>query len=235
MMTPYYADEWVTLYHADALTMTSWPWVSCDVLCTDPPYGRRWRQGATRTSAARRTGDRRQAAAHGHAGIIGDDSTGTRDKALAIWGDRLAVVFGDLLLACPRGTRQVLIYVKPPDAGTKGTHAGYRRDVEAVYLVGPWPAGLNGDSSVLRTGARNVGNPVGLAARYRHPHAKPVDVMCDLMGRCPPGTIADPFAGSGSTLLAARMDGRKAVGVEIDEAHCETIARRLSQQILDST
>jgi site-specific DNA-methyltransferase (adenine-specific) len=128
---------------------------------------------------------------------------------------------------------QVLVYRKPTDAGTKGTFAGFRRDVEGIYLVGPWPAGLNGDTSVLQSGARNMGNPVGLAARYRHPHAKPVDVMCDLISRCPPGTIADPFAGSGSTLIAARMDGRKAVGVEIDERHCETAALRLSQQILD--
>jgi hypothetical protein len=233
MSQPYYSDGWVTLYLDDALTMAGWPWADADVLVTDPPFGNGWSQGANRTAKARRTGDRRQAAAHGYAGIAGNDDTAARDRALALWGDRPAVVFGDLLLPAPRGTRQVLIYQKPVDAGTKGTHAGYRRDVEGIYLVGPWPAGLNGDSSVLSTGARNTGNPVGLAARYRHPHAKPVDVMCDLVGRCPPGIIADPFCGSGSTLIAARMDGRKAVGVEIDEAHAETAARRLVQGVLD--
>lgn len=231
-MSVYYTDDQITLHHDNALTMQGWPWASCDVLVMDPPYGKGWRQGAARTSTARRTTTGTRRAANQYSGIPGDAGTDTRDKALAIWGNRPAVVFGDLLLPCPVGTRQVLIYQKPTDAGTKGTHASYRRDVEAVYLVGPWQAGLNGDTSVLTSGARNLGNPVGLAARYRHPHAKPVDVMVDLISRCPPGIIADPFAGSGSTLIAARMDGRKAIGVEIDEAHCETIARRLSQPLL---
>jgi site-specific DNA-methyltransferase (adenine-specific) len=230
---PYYVDDQVTLYHADALSMPGWPWTDCDVMVTDPPYGRAWRQGANRTALARRIGDHRQSPAHGHSGIAGDAGTYARDRALALWGWRHAILFGHLTSAPPQGTVQVLVYRKPTDAGTKGTFAGFRRDVEGVYLVGPWPAGLNGDTSVLQSGARNMGNPAGLAARYRHPHAKPVDVMCDLISRCPHGAIADPFAGSGSTLIAARMDGRKAVGVEIDERHCETAALRLSQQILD--
>jgi site-specific DNA-methyltransferase (adenine-specific) len=219
--TPYYSDESVTLWHGDCREITGW--LTADVLVTDPPYGRGWKQG--RLKLAHQADD-------SHAGIEGDRDTTARDAALAAWGNRPAVVFGDLMLAPPARTKLVGVYRKPPNAGTRGAIAGYRRDAEAIYWIGPWPAGLGGRSSVLATLARSQGNPSSPQGRYEHPHAKPVDVMEQLLLACPPGVIADPFAGSGSTLVAARNLGRRAVGVELDEAHCETIARRLAADVL---
>lgn len=225
-MEPYYSDDAVTLYLGDCREITEW--LAADVLVTDPPYGRGWRQGAVKAAAGRSKGTH-SSARHG---IAGDKDTSVRDDALRMWGARHAVAFGDLMLAPPADTKQVCVYRKPPDSGTRGATAGRRRDVEAIYLIGPWPSGIGGRTSIFATSAPVQGSPSGTAARYGHPHAKPVDVMEDLIALCPPGVIADPFAGSGSTLIAARNQGRRAIGVELEERYCERIAKRLDHDVL---
>ena len=68
-----------------------------------------------------------------------------------------------------------------------------------------------------------------------HPMQKPVELMSlALRASSDVGhVVLDPFAGSGTTLIAARAMGRKAIGIEIDERFCEAAALRLSQQTLD--
>jgi DNA methylase len=221
MREPYWTDGQVTLYLGDCRKVTEW--LSADVLVMDPPYGRGWKQG--RHWDPRHTDDR-------HAGITGDLDTTVRDQVLAMWQGASAVVFGDLMLPPPAGNKQTLVYRKPPNAGARGAMGGFRRDAEAIYLIGSWPSGLGGLSSVLATGAPSQGNPSSPQGRYGHSHAKPVDVMETLIAACPPGTVADPFCGAGSTLVAARNQGRQAIGVEIEERYCEAAARRLAQAVL---
>lgn len=67
-----------------------------------------------------------------------------------------------------------------------------------------------------------------------HTNQKPVALMQWCLGFLPPATrILDPYAGSGSTLVAAKELGIRAIGIELEERHCETAAQRLSQQSLD--
>ena len=65
-----------------------------------------------------------------------------------------------------------------------------------------------------------------------HPTQKPVSLMTNLL-RSTSGIVGEPFAGSGSTLRAAKDAGRKAIGVELDERYCEIAAKRLAQGVLD--
>lgn len=68
-----------------------------------------------------------------------------------------------------------------------------------------------------------------------HPSPKPERLMRWLVEHATPegGTVLDPFAGSGTTLVAARYLGRRVVGIEREERYCELVARRLDQGVID--
>ena len=219
--TPYYSDDAVTIYHGDCLDIIDV--LEFDVVVTDPPYGRSWSQGDTGSARGWRTDS--------HAGIIGDASTAARDAAMASWGESTpAAVFGDFMIPAPPTTKQVLVFDKGGDAGFTGACAGFRRNAEAIYLMGKLSSGLGGRSSVISSVVSCGGN---LARTTGHPHTKPADVvrlLCESVGG---GMILDPFMGSGTTLRAAKDLGRKAIGIEIDERYCEIAARRMGQEVLD--
>ena len=210
-MKPYYSDDYVTLWHGDCLEHPEW-WTGADVLVTDPPYG-------TQFSAANPKGGygRRQNAGLGPEGFViaNDGTTATRDAALTLWGIRPAVLFGSPRLTDPPGEWDDRLVWDKQRPGMNG--GAFRYTHEAIYARGMVRAN-NSTFSIL----------TAFPDQTDHIHAKPVRLMSVLVSTCPPGAIADPFAGSGSTLVAAKALGRKAIGVELDERYCEIAARRLS-------
>lgn len=216
MTAPYYADEQVTLYLGDCREITEW--LAGDVLVTDPPYGMALTSG--------------MGGQHGDLRIAGDETTEARDAALNAWGGvRPALVFSRWSLPLV-GASMRLTWDKGEHVGMGDLTMPWKPNTEDIYVFGRGFSGPRRGSSVLRhlavagcVGRKNTG-------RRNHPTEKPIDLMEALVSACPPGVIADPFAGSGSTLVAARNLGRRAIGVELEERYCETIARRLAQDCL---
>lgn len=121
-------------------------------------------------------------------------------------GDRPAAGFETITIAHPKGRKRW-------NGG--GRHAIWRgaEEPDLVYEV---PIVLNRSHSDPRL----------------HSTQKPLPLMTDLVGDFSDEgeTILDPFAGSGTTLVAAKRLGRKAIGIELDEGHCETTARRVERE-----
>jgi DNA modification methylase len=65
-----------------------------------------------------------------------------------------------------------------------------------------------------------------------HPAEKPVTLLRRMIRESGGGDVLDPFMGSGSTLVAAKAEGHRAVGIEVEERYCEIAAKRLAQGVL---
>ena len=218
MTQHYYQDEHVTLWHGDCLTEHR-EWLDADILVTDPPYGMAYRAGGLHSDRSTRIGAEQSIAA--------DQDTAARDAALELWGARPAVVFGAWRFPLTQKVTHRLIWYKTGRQPGVSPHPWYPVDEEIYLLGGGWVG--RPTPTVLVSHEQRSLEP----AKIGHPTPKPIALMETLVGKCPPGVVADPFAGSGATLVAVRNLGRKAVGVELEERYCEVIAKRLAQDVLD--
>lgn len=210
-MEPYYQDDWVTLYHGDCLELADL-WTGADVLVTDPPYGVAYVSNSSRYGAT--------------TPIAGDENPALRDEVLGRWhggGVRPGLVFGSWKIDRPAHVRHRLVWAKGNSPGMGDLSIPWGLGEEEIYVMGQ---GFTGKrvTNVLTCPTISA----SASNRPDHPTPKPIPLMEMLIERTPAHwVVADPFAGSGSTLLAARNLGRKVVGVELEEKYCELIANRL--------
>ena len=220
-LTPYYEDDLVTLYHGDCLKDQDirHAWLMADFLITDPPYGMAYQSNKSKYKGPSEP-------------IEGDQETHLRDVALTSWRladpagmNRPALMFGTWRVERPQGVRQLVIWDKGDCPGMGDLTMPWGPSHEDIYVMGTGWKGKRGPS-VIRSQTYSASD----ANRPNHPTPKPVGLMEALIEKVPSGAvIADPFAGSGGTVIAARNLGHKCIAVEVNERYCEIIATRLAQ------
>lgn len=213
---PYYDKDGITIYNADCRDVLSFP-ITFDLLLTDPPYGINWE-----TNYSRFTNSMQSSPKKDHEKIANDCDSQAMEFALAIPGKK--IVWGAHLspwLIPERGTW--LVWDKRFDNG-----AAMLADAELAYFSKGAGVYIH-----KHTWQGMIGNKSGRPFKRVHPNQKPVGLMQWCMSLEPDAEmILDPFMGSGTTLVAAKLEGRKAVGIELSEAYCESAAKRLEQGVL---
>jgi DNA modification methylase len=212
MIKPYYEENGITIYCGDCREILP-ELESVDLVLTDPPYGVNFggkqTKHTTRDNSGYTTGDNAE--------------IGPIVVNMALAKCNRAIVFS--------GIRLMFDYPKPVDIGCVYCPSGAG--------VGPW--GFVCYHPFLLYGKRGgVGSrPLSFQSFETspdcgHPCPKPIGWMMrciEFIENC--GIILDPFSGSGTTLVAAKKLGRKAIGIEIEEKYCEIAVKRLAQGVLD--
>jgi len=242
-VNPYWSDGTCSLYLGDCREVLPALGVTADCIVADPPYGEtsltwdRWPDGWLNVAAAVTSslwcfGSLRMFMAHGQefAGWnLSQDVVWTKPRARGIAADRFARAH-ELAALWYRGawSRTYHCAQTEPYHGKPAHIPSSSRDGSGVYGV---PARTTYEDNGTRLVTTVLKGAAGDPRCTLHPTQKPVEVLTPLIAyACPPGgLVVDPFAGSGSTLDAARCSGRRAIGIEADERYIELAARRLSQ------
>ncbi len=218
ILQPFYEDEWVTIYHGDCREiLPSIP--RADLMLTDPPYGIDLDTDNSRFSGGTAGNMAKRGNGVGSAGgkPIANDSEPFDPSFLLpfaahhiIWGWHN---YPDKL---PRGT--ALVWLKRYDEA----FGSFLSDAETAWMS-------KGHGVYCR---RDLSNN-GIALHREHPTQKPLSLMRWCLDFFPHAkTIIDPFMGSGTTLRAAKDEGRRSIGIELEERYCEIAAKRCAQEVL---
>jgi site-specific DNA-methyltransferase (adenine-specific) len=251
-LKPYYQDGQITLYHGDfRAVLPTLPDNAFASLISDPPYN------TTCLDFDKEAVDWPGFWAQAHrlcpatAPIVLFASGQFVPNLLAsnrqhfryelIWSKPMAVGFLDARRRPLRAHEQVLIFArqfkgstynpqmmegKPHTRGNKGRPRAAAHYSTPRRCVGQVKTNLYYPRSVFHFGIDRRPN-----GKSWHPTAKPLALLESLVKTYsdPNTMILDPFAGSGTTLVAALKTGRRAVGIELNESYCEVAAERLRQ------
>ena len=245
-MKPYYSDESVTLYHGDFRDLTPSLGVVADLIVTDPPYGETsldwdswpdaWPGYATLFAKSMWCfGSMRMFLEHYSdfgAWKLSQDVVWEKHNGPGFATDRFRRVH-EFATHWYQGD-WATIHHEAPTTPTSPKRSHQRR------ATMPSQYGERGASTYSKEEfgpqvMRSVLYQRSMHGRAINETEKPVPLLEPLIQYgCPPGgLVLDLFAGSASTLVAARNLGRRAIGIEKRESQCEAAAKRLSQGVLD--
>jgi DNA modification methylase len=205
---PYFENNGITIYHADCRQlMLLLP--KFDLLLTDPPYGKKYARGKN--------------------GIGGGARFNRHDVDWDTVPDRC--VFESIIKIATSfiiwGVNHFISDVFQP---TNCMLFWDKMNGANVYADGEL-AWTNLTITTRCFRKQWMGN--NISEDIFHPTQKPLALMRWCLSLVPnASSVVDPFMGSGTTLLAAKLEGRVAVGIEKSERYCEIAAKRLSQQVL---
>lgn len=212
---PFYKDDLVTLYQGDCrvlLPLLALP--DRTVVVTDPPYGIRHRTGR---GASR---DRMTAAWVGQEQAW--DGQHGFDVASELAQRFPVACFTKPGLPEPFNPRGRLVWDKGAGAGMGDLRFPWKPSWELVLVAGHGWQGKR-DGAVFQAGVQAHANKGRV-----HPTQKPVALLEHLIAKCPGHDVLDPFAGSGSTGVAAKRLGRRCILIEQDAHYCGVTVTRLS-------
>lgn len=216
MLAPYYEKDGITIYHADCRdVLPELADNTFDLLLTDPPYG----IGISNENLGGGRKDKTPSskmlygdwdASRVSPGIIEEACRVSVDQI--IWG-------GNYYADCLPPSMGWLVWWKRdgiPERSFADVELAWTSMHKAARLFNHRWDGFLRDGNDVKNG---------------HPTQKPIDLMQWCIGKSKDAhTILDCFMGSGTTLEAAKVMGRKCVGIEVDERYCEIAAKRLAQE-----